>query len=537
MAEPAPGPTEASEGALMDLLDDGVLGYALWRVPTECRPTLRLVCCRFRALVDSTLCPCLRIDCASHLAGGRPIGTVIYPSRSDFLAAAARVMEQRAGGLETLALGYDAYGCVFASQLLAQRPLPRLRSLELRNAEAQHVAALCALRLPRLRCLALTRHINGPVTAGPAAELLVAQLAGLPLRRLRLGGYRMLPGIVASVADALPGLQDLALEVERVERHGGLELTALPRLARLERLTLRVLSGPASAGSVTVAPLPAAATALRQLGSLNLEHVRPAEGEEAAFWGSLAALPLRQLEYRESSRAVSEPPAALLCLAALTSLRITLEGSLASDHPPLGTWTQLPELPRGALPALAHLRVDSVGLLALPASWCRLPLKELHVSGCASTRCWHYCLQLPEGLAALAPTLRRLELPCCSLRDLPEELASLTGLTHLGLRHNRVSRLPALGRLQRLQEADLWDNPVSNAAPALQGCTALHRLVLGTARLLRRPPAGSAAYEDEEAWRWEDAWLDGIREQLPWVAAIGPPERGSTAEQQGLSAW
>ena len=68
-----------------------------WRSFDPCRPTLRLVCCRFRALVDSTLCPCLRIDCASHLAGGRPIGTVIYPSRSDFLAAAARVMEQRAG--------------------------------------------------------------------------------------------------------------------------------------------------------------------------------------------------------------------------------------------------------------------------------------------------------------------------------------------------------------------------------------------------------------------------------------------------------
>lgn len=365
------------------------------------------------------------------------------------------------------------------------------------------------------------------VTAGPAAELLVAQLAGLPLRRLRLGGYRMLPGIVASVADALPGLQDLALEVERVERHGGLELTALPRLARLERLTLRVLSGPASAGSVTVAPLPAAATALRQLGSLNLEHVRPAEGEEAAFWGSLAALPLRQLEYRESSRAVSEPPAALLCLAALTSLRITVRSCLPAccfkaspggkdqcacllalqlpvlppmpffrplsayscvcppARPPAagGFLSQRPPspghldpaaraAPRGAAcpgpptggqrgaagPAcllvqvgtaanamargVAHLDRQKWMLPDFPASLLhsdaqpppppipcpRLPLKELHVSGCASTRCWHYCLQLPEGLAALAPTLRRLELPCCSLRDLPEELASLTGL-------------------------------------------------------------------------------------------------------------
>ncbi|KAL4443658.1 hypothetical protein ABPG75_011395 [Micractinium tetrahymenae] len=534
MAKPAQGSGEAIEGSLLDLLDDGTCLAILRGVPAECRPALRLVCRRFQALVDSALCPSFYLDDAAHLAGRRPRGAAIYASRSDFLAAAARVLQQRAGGLDTLLLDFDAYGCIAASHLLEQQPLPRLRSIELRNAEAQHVAALRALRLPRLCRVALTRHINGPVTAGPAAELLVAQLAGLPLRRLRLGGYRMLPGVVASVADALPHLSELTLEVERVEQHGRLELAALPRLARLERFTLRLLNGPASAGSVTVAPLPATASSLWQLSSLSLGHVRPGEGEEDAFWGSLAALPLLQhLEYAESSRAVWEPPEALLRLGTLTSLCIKIEGSLDGDASPLSTWSQLPELPEGALPALASLRVDSVGLLAFPASWCRLPLQELHISGCASPRCWHYTLELPEELGALAPTLRRLELLSCGLRDLPDQLASLTGLTYLGLQHNRVACLPALRRLQRLQAVDLWDNPVASAAQALQGCSALRRLVLGTAGLPRRRVAGGAAYEDEEAWRWEDAWLDSIRGQLPWVQAVGPPTADSTAEVHG----
>lgn len=88
-------------------------------------------------------------------------------------------------------------------------------------------------------------------------------------------------------------------------------------------------------------------------------------------------------------------------------------------------------------------------------------------------------------------------------------------------------------KLQRLQELNLFSCPATNAAAALQPCKALRRLVLGTRHYAvpsRRAtmdggpmPAGSfgAAYEDEEASRWEAAYLDSVRAALPWVADVG----------------
>lgn len=98
-----------------------------------------------------------------------------------------------------------------------------------------------------------------------------------------------------------------------------------------------------------------------------------------------------------------------------------------------------------------------------------------------------------------------------------------------------VSRCsPSLPRssLQQLRELNLFSCPATNAASALQPCTALRRLVLGTqhyAAASRRaamdggPLEGSfgAAYEDEEASRWEAAYLDSVRAALPWVTAVG----------------
>jgi hypothetical protein len=152
----------------------------------------------------------------------------------------------------------------------------------------------------------------------------VAQLSGLPLQRLSLVDYRMLPGAVRSVAEALPGLRQLVLEVERVEHgEGRLELAGLAGLAELESWELRLLGGRASAAGVTVAPLPPGATALRRLSSVTLAHVLPGKGEEAAFWGSLTLLPtLRHLCYQASGHATRQPPPELLQLRTLTSLNI-----------------------------------------------------------------------------------------------------------------------------------------------------------------------------------------------------------------------
>lgn len=166
-------------------------------------------------------------------------------------------------------------------------------------------------------------HDLDAVTAGPAAELLVAQLCGLPLHHLSLAGYRMLPGLLGSVAEALPALCELALAVEQVEGSGRLELAALPRLQDLRELELRVLPGRASVPDVTVAPLPAEASCLTCLTSLALLHVRPGQGEEGALWGSLAHLPvLQQLRFEQSGHAVRQPPAQLLQLENLTSLHV-----------------------------------------------------------------------------------------------------------------------------------------------------------------------------------------------------------------------
>lgn len=278
---------------------------------------------------------------------------------------------------------------------------------------------VCAPTLPRLV------HVLDAVTAGPAAELLVAQLSGLPLHRLSLAGYRMLPGLLGSVAEALPALRELALAVEQVEGSGRLELAALPRLQGLQELELRVLPGRASVPDVTVAPLPGEASCLNRLTSLALLHVRPGQGEEGALWGSLAHLPvLQQLRFEQSGHAVRQPPPQLLQLESLTSLHVQVGGAPARCNTRLGarrlnvwwcadptqrvllrrpntalanhvhphsflppaeqidgaiyggdlpgsTWTQLPELPDGALPRLACLQLECVGLLGLPASWCR----------------------------------------------------------------------------------------------------------------------------------------------------------------------
>ena len=259
------------------------------------------------------------------------------------------------------------------------------------------------------------------VSAGPAAELLVAQLAGLTLHRLHLAGYRMLPGLLGSIAESLPALRQLGLAVELVEGSGQLELAALPRLRGLQELEIHVLPGRASAPDVTVVPLPAAASCLGRLTSLALLHVRPRQGEDEALWASLAHLPaLQQLRYEQSGHAVRQPPAQLLRLETLTTLHIKvgwcavrwllrwvqtchrllasplmiprvsaapappisspavtlpipkqIDGVIYSGDPPGSTWTQLPELPEGALPRLECLRLDCVGLLGLPASWCR----------------------------------------------------------------------------------------------------------------------------------------------------------------------
>lgn len=129
------------------------------RLPPACRPTLRLVCRLFRDLVDGALSPCFSIHLATHLGGRLGRGTV-YPSRLDFTTAAARLLARRAAGLACLEVDFDAYGCVFAAQLLEAQPLPLLASVALQNVEAQHVAALRPL--PRLRDVCLSRHINGP---------------------------------------------------------------------------------------------------------------------------------------------------------------------------------------------------------------------------------------------------------------------------------------------------------------------------------------------------------------------------------------
>ena len=86
--------------------------------------------------------------------------------------------------LRELHLDFEAHGLCWAAALLAQSPLPRLARLHLLNVDAQHLEALHSL--PALRHLHLARPPGGLFahTPGPAAETLVARLAGLRLESL-----------------------------------------------------------------------------------------------------------------------------------------------------------------------------------------------------------------------------------------------------------------------------------------------------------------------------------------------------------------
>lgn len=296
------------------------------------RPSLRLVCRRLRDLIDGSL---------THSTCIQSGGAAAYAGSADaFKQAAAALLARCAPCLRRLALDFDAYGCVFAAALLERQHLPLLADVSLLSAEAHHVALLRTL--PRLCAVSLARR-GGPAGGSPAAESLVAQLAGLPgLRRLALDGYRCLPGLLGSVADALPGLRELSLRVAKVEAGAQLDLAALPRLPALAALELRLLGGRAAAPDVTVAALPAGATALTCLTRLSLAHARPARGEEDAFWSSLALLPsLQSLSFTESGHAARQPPPQLLHLAGLTSLAVRIDGCIYSEDPPASTWTQV----------------------------------------------------------------------------------------------------------------------------------------------------------------------------------------------------
>lgn len=153
----------------------------------------------------------------------------------------------------------------------------------------------------------------------------------------------------------------------------------------------------------------------------------------------------------------------------------------------------------------------------------RPPLASLHINGLASERSF-YTLRLPDELPRVAASLCHLALPRCGLWSLPDQVAQLTCLTKLDLRGNGVTRLPALGQLVALQELELFDSPATNAATALQGCCALRRLGLGSRHYARRRRAsmdgGPLAGQDEEACRWQEAYLAAVRTALPWVPQV-----------------
>lgn len=141
---------------------------------------------------------------------------------------------------------------------------------------------------------------------------------------------------------------------------------------------------------------------------------------------------------------------------------------------------------------------------------------------------------------------------------------------------------PPCSQLQRLADLELFGSPATNAASALQGCSALRRLGLGSRHYARgrratgvlafslvapetglgkacwqnvrlagtcciqagrstparscpcaRPRAADGgaepAYLDAEAAAWQEAYLQTVRAALPWVeevAASYPAEHG-----------
>ncbi|AVH69016.1 leucine-rich repeat domain-containing protein [Nostoc sp. 'Lobaria pulmonaria (5183) cyanobiont'] len=97
--------------------------------------------------------------------------------------------------------------------------------------------------------------------------------------------------------------------------------------------------------------------------------------------------------------------------------------------------------------------------------------------------------EIPEAIASLTG-LQQLNLDNNQLSELPEAIASLTGLQQLNLDNNQLSELPeAIASLTGLQQLNLDNNQLSELPEAIASLTGLQQLYLGNNQLSELPEA------------------------------------------------
>ncbi|MEH2209469.1 leucine-rich repeat domain-containing protein [Nostoc sp.] len=97
--------------------------------------------------------------------------------------------------------------------------------------------------------------------------------------------------------------------------------------------------------------------------------------------------------------------------------------------------------------------------------------------------------EIPEAIASLTG-LQELDLDNNQLTELPEAIASLTGLQRLDLHNNQLTELPeAIASLTGLQRLDLHNNQLTELPEAIASLTGLQRLYLRNNQLIELPEA------------------------------------------------
>lgn len=146
---------------------------------------------------------------------------------------------------------------------------------------------------------------------------------------------------------------------------------------------------------------------------------------------------------------------------------------------------QLPGLPRVvAEQCAAFVRALDLGfnrVAALPDLRAFAALETLDLSG-------NQLVELGDGIAAVAGTLRVLTLNGNALAALPPAIGRLGALEKLELDNNSLAALPKeIGRLWNLEELHLSGNPLTALPPSIGALSTLHVLDLSCCRLEALP--------------------------------------------------
>lgn len=209
-------------------------------------------------------------------------------------------------------------------------------------------------------------------------------------------------------------------------------------------------------------------------------------------------------------------------ISALTALyKLLFKGTQGQEIPTQGRW----QLPNDVwqLPSLRYLDV------------CRLPLQELpdgiEKAASLSNITISYCplLRLPAAMGK-TPLLYSVEITHTLLAGIPESLVQSGVLRHLHLSYNQICRLPEdLSGMQKLETFYISDNPLEAVPESITALQNLERLGFGNSKVTQVP----ALYKIPklEFLYFRDAPIAQTPMELLWC------EQLNSANIAGFSPW